>query len=128
MRYTPSITAITLLTLLLDPVFCLPVQHNELHVRYSQLHEHTLDARSPIDLETRSAAIEERQSYSFGTPTHYAELGTPLERPSPCGTGCTTRKLKPRQMSGEAQRMARAIRKRSVEDGEFITNVEFVPE
>jgi hypothetical protein len=128
MRYTPSITAITFLTLLLDPVSSLPVQpNNDLHVRRFPLEDHTLNTRSPIAaLDTRS--LEERQSYGFGTPTEHAGLGTAVERPNPCGTGCTTRKLKPRQLSAEELRMRHVLRKRSSEDGEFITNVEFVPE
>jgi|SRR5277367_137636 hypothetical protein len=127
MRYTPSIAAITFLALLLDLVSSLPVQPNDLHVRNSRLQDHTLDTRSPIAaLEGRS--LVERQAYSFGTPTEHAGLGTAVERPNPCGAGCTTKKLKPRELSGEELRMRHALRKRTAENGEFITNVEFVPE
>jgi hypothetical protein len=115
MKYTPSIAVLTFLTLLLDPVSSLPL--HDLSVRHVEgLTE--LDVRSPI---------EKRQDYGFGTPTHFG-LGTPVERPNPCGTSGCTQHLKPRALSPEERRLARAIKKRSVQDGTFITNVQFSPD
>ena len=56
----------------------------------------------------------------------------PESRPNPCGVeGCTpssSRRVRPRELSEEEELVQREVRKRSVEDGEFITNVQFTPE
>jgi len=130
MRYTPSILAITFLTLLLEPTTCLPFHH-------SQITRHKLPERAIPEtrLEERGileerGTLEERQSYGFGTPTHFADLGEPEERPNPCGTeGCIEESLvRPRALQERDEKLSKAIRKRAIQDGEFITNVEFSPE
>jgi hypothetical protein len=73
--------------------------------------------------------VKRGKSYGFGDPTRFAMLVDPVSRPNPCGTGSgCTRALRPRELSGEEVEVERQVRKRSLEDGEFITNVQFRPE
>jgi len=130
MKYTP-ILAITLLTLV-EPIICAPIQQTS--PAYLARSELPFPPTAPhaVGLESRQLSSEKRdKAYGFGEPTHFAVLPAPLSRPNPCANvaGCTTsNKLKPRELSVEERRVQRAVRKRSIEDGEFITNVEFKPE
>jgi hypothetical protein len=113
MKYTPSLALLALLTLLLNPATSIPLtyqKHAGLHSRHA-------------------AQLEERQSYGFGTPTHFAQSVAPEERPNICGTSdCQPDlRIKVRELSAEEKRAKRALRKRATYDGEFITNVEFSP-
>jgi hypothetical protein len=126
MKYAPSIAALTFLTLLLDPVTSIPVPDN----LPPYMHRTTLPATLPhaVGLESRSQTDKRDKSYGFGDPTHFAVLVDPVSRPNPCGVSGCTKTLKPRDLSEEEEVVARAVRKRSLEDGEFITNVSFSSE
>jgi hypothetical protein len=126
MKYAPSIAALTFLTLLLDPVASIPVPDN----LPPYMHRTTLPATLPhaVGLESRSQSDKRDKSYGFGDPTHFAVLVDPVSRPNPCGVSGCTKTLKPRDLNEEEELVARAVRKRSLEDGEFITNVSFSPE
>ena len=71
--------------------------------------------------------LEERQLYGFGMPSHFAQSVAPEERPNSCGTsGCTpTLGIKVREFTVDKERVKRALRKRVLYGGEFITNVVF---
>ena len=138
MKYTPSLTALTFLSLLLDVSLSAPLQPRtntlteppaDTPAAYLSRAGLTLPPPLPhaIPLSSRSTTNKRDKSYGFGDPTRFAVLVDPVSRPSPCGTGCTKR-LKARDLSEEEREVQRQIRKRSVEDGGFITHVEFKPE
>lgn len=110
MKYTPSLAVLAFLTLLLDPASAIPLTHQKVPIQPRQL--------------------VERQSYGFGTPSHFAQSVPPEERPNICGTSdcIPDLKIKVRGLSAAEKRAKRALRKRAADSGEFITNVEFTPE
>jgi hypothetical protein len=124
MKYAPSVAALTFLAALLDPVSSAPAD-GYLN-RHGQTPPPTLGHAVP--LEIRSSSEKRGKSYGFGEPTRFAVLVDPVSRPNPCGTSGCTRKLKPRELTEEEHHVARQVRKRSLENGEFITNVQFLPE
>lgn len=87
----------------------------------------TLPHAVPLESRSNSQTDKRDKSYGFGDPTHFAVLVDPVSRPNPCGTGCT-QQLKVRDLSEEEQEVKKQVRKRSVENGGFITNVEFKSE
>ena len=130
MKYTPSILAITLLVLL-DPILSAPIQADSPFLARSTL-PFPPTAPHAVSLESRGQSEKRDKSYGFGAPTHFAVMVPPESRPNPCGVeGCTpssSRRVRPRELSEEEELVQREVRKRSVEDGEFITNVQFTPE
>lgn len=148
MKYTPSVAVLTFLALLLEPASSAPmrggpyIHRTGLPLPKSQSHAIPLSPRnnhlSPRhvethDLETRDLEIRDTletrgKSYGLPDPKRFAVLVDPVERPNPCGTGCTQTgtKIKPRGLSVEEENLARQVRKRDVESGGFITNVQFL--
>jgi hypothetical protein len=150
MKYAPSVAVLTFLSLLLELASSAPMRggpyirrtglplpksqphavplsprNNHLLPRHVEVHE--LETR---DLEIRDGLEARGKSYGLPDPTRFAVLVDPVERPNPCGTGCTETwtKIKPRGLSVEEEDLARQVRKRDVESGGFITNVQFLPE
>lgn len=127
MKYTP-VLAITLLTLL-EPITAAPIQQSTpaYQVRSRMPFPDTLPHAVP--LESRDTIETRDIKYGFGEPTHFAVLPPPLSRPATCGgvEGCVSTKsrLMVRDVDEEEERLRREVRKRSVQTGDFIKDVEF---
>jgi hypothetical protein len=129
MQYTPSLTALTFLSLLLSITLSAPLHARaDPETAYLSRNGMTPPPTLPhaIGLEPRSNSHSDKRdkSYGFGAPTRFAVLVPPVSRPNPCGDGCTQR-LAVRELSEDEMEVKRQVRKRSLEDGLFITNVEF---
>jgi hypothetical protein len=133
MKYIPSLTTLSFLYLLLDITSAAPLHPRALNTADTAAYLSRAGLTPPptlphaVPLESRAQTNKRDKSYGFGDPTRFAVLVDSVSRPNPCGTGCTKR-LTVRELSDEEEVVKREVRKRDLESGVFITNVEFKTE
>src|SRR5579859_1918142 len=92
MKYTPSLAAITILTLLFNTASTAPIAQTQPAYLSRNTQPRPPTPPHPIPPYPRSEArVKRGKSYGFGDPTRFAMLVDPVSRPNPCGTGsgCT---------------------------------------
>jgi hypothetical protein len=122
MKYTSSIAALSAIVLLAHEAAALPIDQSinliqrvpEPYIPYEITQ---LESRNHVDVEKRSLQ-------DWNQPSRISGFGNIFERPANCGDGGVRDFIK-RDLSRE---VAVEIKRRSQDDGSFITNVQFSPE